>query len=270
MPYRLLALDLDGTVLNPTGELSIAVRHAIADAQAHGVRVTLATGRTFNATLPFVKLLGIDAPVICYQGGLLIEPATGEIYHHEVMPNDLAVEGVQLLRAKQLPVVVFIDEVQYIAEYRPEIEEYNALHPEGIEMVVEPDLAGLVAARAPLKLLFIAEPQVVTTVLAELVPHFEGRLTSLRSHAYFGELTPLGVSKGAALQQLAQRLGIPREEVIAIGDQENDLPMIRWAGLGLAMGNAIPEVQAAADAVLPPVWEDGVAWAINRYLLTAE
>ncbi|MBA3944935.1 MAG: HAD family phosphatase [Herpetosiphonaceae bacterium] len=270
MPYRLLALDLDGTILSPTGELSSAVQHAIADTQARGVRVTLATGRTFTATLPFIKLLDIHEPVICYQGGLLIEPVTREIYHHAVMPNDLAVEAVQLLLTMQLPVVVFIDEIQYIAAYGPEINEYNALHPEGVHIVVEPNLAGLVATTAPLKLLFIAESDVVTQALAELVVHFAGRLTALRSHANFGELTPLGVSKGAALQQLAQRLGIAREEVIAIGDQENDLPMIRWAGLGLAMGNAIPEVQAAAKAVLPPVWEDGVAWAINTYLLTPE
>ena len=265
MPYRLLALDIDGTLLKPTGELSPTVRQAIAAAQARGVHVTLATGRTFSATLPFVNLLDIRHPVICYQGGVLIEPATGEIYFRAVMGNELAVEAVQLLSAKQLPVVVFIDEIQYIAEYRPEIEEYNALHPEGVQIVVEPDLAGLVATRAPLKLLFIAVPEIVTRVLAELVVHFADRLTALRSHAYFGELTPLGVSKGAALQQLAERLAIPRAEVMAIGDQENDLPMIQWAGLGLAMGNAIPEVQVAATAVLPSVWEDGVAGG-DQYL----
>jgi hydroxymethylpyrimidine pyrophosphatase-like HAD family hydrolase len=91
----------------------------------------------------------------------------------------------------------------------------------------------------------------------------------VRSHSLFGELTALGISKGSALAALAARMGIAREQVVAIGDHENDLPMIEWAGLGLAMGNAIPAARALADAVIPSVQEAGVAWAIERYILTS-
>ncbi len=103
-----------------------------------------------------------------------------------------------------------------------------------------------------------------------MAEHFNERLAVLRSHALFGELTAPGVSKGAALKTLAARLGIPREQVVAIGDHENDLQMIAWAGLGLAMGNAIPAVREAADAIIPTVEEAGVAWAIKRYLLSED
>jgi hydroxymethylpyrimidine pyrophosphatase-like HAD family hydrolase len=108
---------------------------------------------------------------------------------------------------------------------------------------------------------------VVEREIAGLTARFANRLSVVRSHAIFGELTALGVSKGAALAALAERLHVPREQVIAIGDHENELPMIEWAGLGLAMGNAVAPVREAADAVIPPVTESGVAWAIERYIL---
>jgi len=144
------------------------------------------------------------------------------------------------------------------------------MHPEDVEIVVAPDLATVVLKHAPTKLLFVATPARVTQALAGLSESFAGILTVLRSHANFGELTPLHVSKGTALAGLAAQLGLSAEQVMAIGDQENDLPMIRWAGLGLAMGNAIQAVKAVASAVIPPVSQDGVAWAIEHYILQAQ
>jgi len=133
--------------------------------------------------------------------------------------------------------------------------------------VVADDLVGMVQDTPPTKLLFVAESPIVERELGRHGQRFSGQLSVVRSHELFGELTALHVSKGAALEALAHDLGIERENVIAIGDQENDLSMIRWAGLGLAMGNAIPEVRQAAVAVLPSVHEHGVAFAIDRYIL---
>jgi Cof subfamily protein (haloacid dehalogenase superfamily) len=288
--YSLVALDLDGTVLSRDLEIAPAVLRTIVAARARGVHITLATGRMFGATLPYAELLGVEDPVICYQGALIRHPQTGEIYDHVGMPGAAAAEAIDLLRASDIFVIAYIDERLWVAERRPELDTYMRWHPEGAEVVVAPDLAdlvastsarllsqgasavsadlaGLAAEASPTKLLFLAEPSVVEREVARLAEHFAGRLTVLRSHALFGELTAPGISKGAALQTLAARLSIPREQVIAIGDQENDLPMIEWAGLGLAMGNAIPEVRAAADAIIPSVEEAGVAWAIERYVL---
>lgn len=267
MQYRLLALDLDGTVVDTSLVIAPAIHDAIAAAQERGVIVTIATGRTFYATLPFVEALGVRDPVICYQGALLRHPHTGEIYDRVVMPGALAAEGVRTLLEQDLFLIAYIDERLHIQRHRPELEMYMTFHPEGAEVVETPDLAEYVATHPPAKLLFIADPPQIEQVLGRLAQQFAGRLSSLRSHEFFGELTPLGISKGSALAKLAAQLGIPREQVIAIGDHENDLPMIEWAGLGLAMGNAIPEVRAAADAIIPSVAEQGVAWAIQRYLL---
>ncbi len=265
--YQLLALDLDGTVMGPELIVSEVVQQAIVAAQARGVRVTLATGRMFGASLPFARLLNVHTPIICYQGAMVRHPVTGEIYHHVTMPGELAAEAVRMLLAQNIFVIAYIDEKLCIVERRPELDLYQRYHPEGAQVVVADDLAAMVQNTPPTKLLFVAEPPVVERELARHGERFSGQLSVVRSHELFGELTALHVSKGAALEALAHDLGIAREGVIAIGDQENDLSMISWAGLGLAMGNAIPEVQAAAAAVLPSVHDHGVAYAIERYIL---
>ncbi|MEO7909765.1 MAG: Cof-type HAD-IIB family hydrolase [Roseiflexaceae bacterium] len=293
MDYKLLALDLDGTTLNHQLEILPQVRRAIAAAQQRGVVVTIATGRMFGATLPYALGLNVQGPLICFQGALIRDSQTGEVYHHTTLPGALAAEAIELLVAADIFVIAYIDERLWVARQRPELDLYLSWHPERPEVVIDPNLASTiasasiarlltqaetavapnladtVAANPPTKLLFVAEPDVVGRELIRLSAHFAGRLSVFRSHSLFGELTSLGVNKGVALAQLAARLGIPREQVIAIGDHENDLEMLKWAGLGLAMGNGIPAVHAIADAIIPSVEEAGVAWAIEHYILAS-
>ncbi|HWQ11308.1 MAG TPA: Cof-type HAD-IIB family hydrolase [Roseiflexaceae bacterium] len=268
MKYRLLALDLDGTVMGKDLAIAPEVRAAVAAAQERGVHVTIATGRMFFAALPYAQELGIATPIICYQGGMVRHPLSGEMLHHIAMPAKAAAEALRELAASGIFAIAYIDERLYIAEQRPELDTYLGYHPEGVEVVVAPDIAELVLETPPTKILFLAEPPVVERELARMAALFGERLSAVRSHALFGELTAPGISKGTALAMLAADLGVRREETVAIGDQENDIPMIAWAGLGLAMGNAIPAAKAAARAVIPPVEEAGVAWAIQHYLLT--
>lgn len=267
MAYRLVALDLDGTVMDSDLIIPDAVRQAIAATQERGVHVTLATGRMFSATLPYARQLNIRAPLICYQGALVRDPLTGETYHHVGMPGNLAADAVEILLTAGIFVMACIDERLYITERRPELDLYLHYHPEANDLVVTPDLPAVVGATPPTKLLFVAEPPVVGRELVALADRFAGRLSVVRSHDFFGELTAPGISKGIALAALAERLDIPRAAVLAIGDQENDLSMIEWAGLGLAIGNAVPAVRESAAAILPPVSEGGVAWALERYVL---
>ena len=269
MNYKLLALDLDGTTLSAGLDIDPAVSQAIMAAQAQGVRVTIATGRMFGSTVPYARQLNIHDPVICYQGALIRDPNSGEIFQHVVTPGDLAAEAIEMLSERDIFTIAYIDERVCVAKHRPELDQYLPWPPEGIEVVIDPELAALARERAPTKLLFVSEPAIVDRETARLAEYFAGRLSVVRSHSLFGELTALGISKGSALAALAARLGIAREQVVAIGDHENDLPMIEWAGLGLAMGNAIPAARALADAVIPSVQEAGVAWAIERYILTS-
>jgi Cof subfamily protein (haloacid dehalogenase superfamily) len=292
MNYKLLALDLDGTTLNHKLEILPQVQRAITAAQERGVIVTIATGRMFGATLPYAQSLNVHGPLICFQGALIRHSQTGEVIRHTTLPGALAAEAIELLVAADVFVIAYIDERLWVARQRPELDLYLDWHPERPEVVIDPNLANTVAsasiarlltqaateiapnltatvvANPPTKLLFVADSDVVERELMRLTAHFAGRLSVFRSHTLFGELTSLGVNKGVALAQLAARLGIPREQVIAIGDHENDLQMIEWAGLGLAMGNGIPAVHMIADAVIPSVDEAGVAWAIERYILS--
>ena len=130
--------------------------------------------------------------------------------------------------------------------------------------------AGLVAAGQPvLKGLFINEETASERLTAELQVQVGDRLTVMRSHPLFVEVTSPNVSKGKALAFLADWYGIPRAETIAVGDSGNDLSMIEWAGLGVAVANATPEVLAAADWIAPPVSENGVVAVIERFILSA-
>lgn len=270
MTYRLVALDLDGTLMASDLIIAPAVRAAIAAARARGVYVTVATGRMFGATLPFARQLDLRDPVICYQGALIRHPVTGAIGAHTPMDGEVAAEAVELLLAAGIFVIAYVDERLCFTAHRAEFDYYLRHHPEGAETVIRPDLPDLLRATPPTKLLFIAEPEIVTRELARLAPHFGPRAVTTRSHTHYGELTAPGVSKGRALATLAAQLGVPRDAVIAIGDQENDRAMIAWAGLGLAMGNATPAIKAAADAVIPAVTEEGVAWALRRYVLDGD
>jgi hypothetical protein len=120
----------------------------------------------------------------------------------------------------------------------------------------------------PVKFLFIAEPIQADRIEAAMRRRFEGQMEIVRSHANFVEGNPLGVSKGDALCRLAHHLGIPQERVMAIGDQGNDVAMIAWAGVGVAMGNASPAATAVADWIAPPLSEDGAAVAIEHFILS--
>lgn len=267
MAYRLLALDLDGTIVNHDLGIDQRVKAAIARAQANGVVVTLATGRMFGAALPFATTLNIQQPLICYQGAVIREAPHGHIRYAATMPGAATAEAVTMLLERDIFVVAYIDEVLHIAQKRPELDLYLSFHPEGAEVRVCPDLAAVVAQHPATKLLFVAQPDIVGTTLVTLKAQVGDRLVTTRSHQLFGELTALGVSKGRALAELAQQLGIAQADVVAIGDQENDLEMVQWAGLGLAMGNAIAPLKAVANQIIPSIDDAGVAWAIDNLIL---
>lgn len=264
--YRLLALDLDGTVIGKDLRVTDPVGQAVAAARARGVYVTLATGRVFRTALPFAQHLGLRDPLICYQGALIRHPLTHEVLFHAPMPGSLAAEAIGLLHAAGTCVIACIDErlgiVQGGSEFAGFARRWGT--PDPTHVFVASNLAEIARATPPTKLMFFGDPPLVERELAHLTAHFGTGLSVVRSDATLGELTAPGLSKGLALATLARHLDVPREHVMAIGDQDNDLPMLQWAGLGLAMGNAPRSVQGMADAVIPSVEEDGVAWAIRE------
>jgi hypothetical protein len=265
--YRLLALDLDGTLVGRDLRVPPATSEAVAAYQAVGGHVTLATGRTFRTTMPFAELLRIDAPIICYQGALIRDPRSGDVLFHEPVPPELAVEAVEGLLADGIYVQAYVDDELVVPYEGDETRLYRSFSPVHLPVHVVEDLPTFLATHPPTKLLFIAHEGEVGPRVVGLQTHFAERLNVARSHAFFGELTAPGCTKGRALANLAEILEIPREAVAAAGDQENDVSMVEWAGLGMGVRSGPPALHAAADVLIDGPEEAGLAAGIRRYLL---
>ncbi len=267
MRYRLLALDLDGTIIGRDLAIPRGTVEAIGAFQAQGGRVTIATGRTVRTTAPFADMLGVDGPLICYQGALIQDHQSGEVFFHDPVPPQLASEAVRVLLDDHVYVHAYINDELYVPWIGDEVDLYQTFSPLKLKVHAVDDLAALVAERPPTKLLFIADEDKVGLRLMGLQAHFTDRLHVVRSHAHFGELTAMGCTKGRALAQLASSLNIPQSEVAAIGDHQNDVEMVAWAGLGLAVRTGHPELLQRAQALIDGPEHAGLAAAIQQYLL---
>ncbi len=261
----LLALDLDGTLLDDNQAISGRVRRTIAAAQERDVLVTLATGRMFDVTLTHALDLGITAPLICYQGGLIQAPDSETPLYRATMDTALVRQVLEWRAQHGWHVVLYADRDVFVAERHYPESFYRAML--GERLVWVDDLSSVLEQHEPLKFLVVAEPAAADLIEVEMQRRFAGRMEVVRSHAMFVEGNPLGVSKGDALRRLAGHLGIPQAQVMAIGDQDNDAPMLAWAGVGVAMGNGSRASRAVADWIAPPLAEDGAAVAIERFVL---
>lgn len=271
MPYRLLALDLDGTTVNDGQLPTPRIRQAVAAAAAAGVHVIIATGRPYVSARRYGAALDLCTPLICFQGALVKECGGEErTLFAEAVPAAPFAEVVALAQTHRLELNIYTEETIFHGPTRHAAEFYDRWF--GLATQPVADLAATFAAlrraaRPVLKGLFISEETASDQLTAELQARVGGRLTVMRSHPLFVEVTSPNVSKGNALAFLAAWYGIPQAETIAVGDSGNDLSMVEWAGLGVAVANATPEVRAAADWIAPPVTEEGVATVIEKFIL---
>ena len=271
MTYRLLCFDYDDTAAEGGHYPTQRVLDAVAAAQRSGVRVVLATGRSFGSAYRYAEALGLHDAMIASQGAIVKEMIPPhETLVREVLPLEPLAEFLTLAEARDLDLSLYGEEEYYITALRRPPEFHRRWFGPPFHQVANygEALAALQAkGEAPIKGLMIVGPGEGGPLAAELQAIFQGRLTVLRSHELFTEVTPPNASKGNALAFLAERYGIPQAETIAVGDSDNDISMIRWAGLGVAIGNAAPEVIAAADRVAPSVFDDGLAAVIEEYVL---
>jgi Cof subfamily protein (haloacid dehalogenase superfamily) len=262
---KLLALDLDGTLLSHDNELSASVVEAVRRASASGVIVTIVTGRMFVGTAPTARALGITAPVVCYQGAAIFDPANGSILAQTPLAHATALRVYDALRPHGYHVQMYAGDRFYCEERN----RYSALYSRlaGIEPIVVSSLRETFAQRDSTKLNVVTDPA-RTAECAERIRAICGPDAYVtRSNPEFVEVMSPATNKGAALGAVAARLGVPLERVLAVGDSYNDLPLIEVAGFGVAMGSAPPQLLAAADAVVGDWAHDGVKEAIERFVL---
>ncbi len=266
LTIKLVAIDLDDTLLRDDFTISPRTLAAVRAVRESGVKITLATGRMPGSARPYAEQLALDVPVINYHGAMIQHALSREIIFRRVIPVNLAEELVGFLQKKQLYVQIYLrDQV-----FTRELNKYSDLYKRIAKVRIEQrDLLQLLQEEPEgvEKILVINEEHAISK-LADILGQRYGRKIHLtKSKPIFLEFTEITVNKGAALASLAESYGFAREEVMAIGDSFNDLEMIEYAGLGVAMGNAGPEVRAKADVITGTNQEDGVAQALERYVL---
>lgn len=262
---RLVAFDLDGTLMGDERKIHPHVQQAIFEARERGVTVTLATGRMFSALLPFARQLGIKAPTLAYQGGWIQRPDDEEPLYRIPLPRDPAETTLSLAQEKGWHTVLYAGGRIYLQELRESPDFYRALLGSDFQLVDGWEV--VLDGHQVDKVLFVADPPVIPAIGECLRARLHEQARVFRSHARFIEVVPLGVDKGCGLAWLADHLNVQRSATMAVGDQENDIAMVEWAGVGVAMGNAVPAVQAVADWIAPPLDEHGAAVALRRFVL---
>jgi Cof subfamily protein (haloacid dehalogenase superfamily) len=270
---KLLIVDIDGTIAGKSNQVSARVKQAIQAAQAQGVRVGIATGRMYKSALRFHHEIGADMPILAYQGAWIQDPATGITHRHHPVPVEIARELIDYFEQPdlfdKLSVHVYRDDCLYVREINTDTELY--IGRSGIGVTPVPDLRSVLTDR-PTKILAMSED---VALIQELLQKLRLRYSQSELHVttsvpIFLETTQAGVNKGTAIDYVAtELLGITAENVLAIGDNYNDVEMLSYAGIGVAMGNAPTDVQSLADWVAPDIEADGVAAAIEKFILNA-
>lgn len=275
---RLIALDVDGTLLDPQGMLRPAVRDAVRLAASRGIAIALVTGRRYSATLPVAFELGVPAAILACQGALGVAP-DGSLLWRDGIALTAARATVELARALGVPPFVYRcfrrrGRLEDLLVYEGPVTEetWRWYRPDDprlrrVEDVLRPPVR-------PQRITVFAPPESVRRFREALLACLPGQVSLFSTDdPYEGwlvaEVLPPRTDKARALRRLAYRLGIRREEVLAVGDYHNDTEMIAWAGIGVAMANAPEAVRGAADWVTASNGDDGVAYAIHRFALAA-
>jgi len=267
---KLIALDLDGTIVDEQLAISDLTKQVIARVQAEkNIKVLISTGRMFPSTLPFARRLDITHPVISYQGGMIraIEPERKNIEDYPILFNqpiemDTASGILDLIEANDWQANLYVNDHLFVNKMTYETQHYQMIS--GVSPEVVPDLKSMLTA-APSKMMIIDAH--ANTIVEILKKDFPGQVNACLSRFNYCELVNPEVSKWRAIEYLMGEWGITADEVMAVGDQENDLSMIEGAGIGVAMGNAPAHVKAHANDVTDTIERDGAAKAILKWAL---
>jgi Cof subfamily protein (haloacid dehalogenase superfamily) len=270
---ELLIVDIDGTIAGKSNQVTDRVKQAIRDAQSLGVKVGIATGRMYKSALRFHHEIGADVPLMAYQGAWIQDPATGITHRHNPVPVEIARALIDYFEQPhlldKLSIHVYRDDCLYVRRIDADTELY--IGRSGIGVTPIADLREVLTDR-PTKILAMSEDTaLIQTLLQDLRQQYsQSELHVTTSVPIFLETTQAGVNKGTAIDFVANELlGIPTEKVMAIGDNYNDVEMLASVGFGVAMGNAPEDVRQIADWVAPDIEGDGVAVAIEKFILNA-
>ena len=268
MKYKLLVLDLDGTLTNSKKEITRHTKETLIKAQEAGLKVVLASGRPTYGVAPLANELELqkyEGYILAYNGGEIIDWKTRELMYEKQLDSDLLPYLYRCAKENDFAIVTY--ENEYVLTEKPD-DEYvlkeallNVMKIKKVDNFLE-------AVKHPItKCLIVGEPSRLALLEKEMSEKLKDRMGVFRSEPYFLELVPKGIDKAQSLSVLLEEIGMTKNEMIAIGDGFNDLSMIQYAGLGIAMENAQDVVKQAADFITLSNEEDGVAYAVEKFYL---
>ena len=262
---QLISLDLDGTLLDPAGQITQASRDAIARARAAGVRVVINTGRSVAEAFQYAGEAGCDSLVSALGGAAVADAASGRVLRRWDVPEDSGRRVLELCLGREIELMIFAGEEIVVDPFSKESLSRTYPFPifHSAAVVAEDPRAYLEERGLPLTKVH-GDWNQARYPLEELGALPGVQLTASNDHDF--ELVPDRVDKGRAMALIALLYGVPLGETAAVGDSDNDLSMLRAAGLPIAMGNAPAAVREAARRTAPSNQEEGVAWAISRCL----
>lgn len=268
--YKAIALDMDGTLLTRDHQISSATRAALAQARAQGIKVLLVTGRHYMTARPFHHELALDTPLICSNGAYLYDPVQNRILRGDPLAVAPLTELLAAVEAQQMGALFHLSEgIGYIGceEHVTRIRHWSANQPAHLKIAIYPveELTGWLDNPVWKLELFNQDPARLHAFMGEVVEQMP--FTRDWAAPYAVELVQPGCSKGNRLAQWAASEGIAMEQVVAFGDNNNDISMFEQVGLAVAMGNAAPQIQSHADKVTADHNEDGIALALQRWVL---
>jgi len=264
---RLIAIDLDGMLLDPQSKLTDRTAKAVQAAADKGIAIVFATGKTYTAVAPLVKRFNLTTPCICLQG-LTTYAADGKITHQQMLDANVARQVITYAEDRGFVVILYSGTriIMRTRDQRVEEAVFTRYHEPNPEIVGP--LQNIVSDLPIHKLAAIGDPRAIKALRWQLNVQIGGGARMMQAGVpQMVEILPPGASKGAALRQLLKDLRIDAANVLAIGDAENDLEMLQLAGIGVAMGQAEQNIKDGADYVVASNAEDGAAEAIERFAL---
>lgn len=268
MKYKLLVLDLDGTLTNKKKVITEHTRRTLIEAQERGVKIVLASGRPTYGVAPLadeLELQKYEGYILSYNGGEIIDWKTNELMYEKVLDPEVLPYLYQCAKDNDFAIVSY--DGKYVLTEHPD-DEYvlkeailNVMTPKKVDNFLD-------AIQHPVaKCLIVGEPTRLAVLEKEMYEHLKDRMGVFRSEPYFLELVPKGIDKAQSLAVLLEEIGMTKDEMIAVGDGFNDLSMIKYAGLGVAMANAQEVVRQNADYITLSNEEDGVAAVVEKFIL---
>lgn len=268
MKYKLLVLDLDGTLTNSKKEITPNTLQTLTEAQEKGIKIVLASGRPTYGVAPLAEKLQLEkyeGYILSYNGGEIIGWKTKEMMYKNLLDHAVLPYLYECAKKNQFAILTYDGE--YVLTETPD-DEYLIKEAKLNGMKIKKVDNFLAAVKHPIaKCLIVGDPDRLAILEKEMYEHLKDRMGVFRSEAYFLELVPKGIDKAQSLAVLLKEINMTKDEMIAIGDGFNDLSMIQFAGLGVAMANAQDIVKESADYITLSNEEDGVAHVVRKFIL---